>query len=229
MCFTSAAKTASLPGTKHSGETTKYMSPLQVFLQEKRKAVDNQRRRVSQLRANSRGAGETHRHFAGSFTLFLSVLTCTAWTGVAVACTVTDSLYKSSELSTGRKHLQASIRSCSKDIFPSSGLWQRREKHEIGCPLLTAKMVSRDQCFASRSVGKMLSHDQRLKPTVPEASRKKTLVHGRLRWIVKNWTTKGLPWSQRLSFILYWQTLRRESLLKFFFIATKRFDQRFAP
>ena len=74
----SAAKTASLPGTKHSGETTKYMSPLQVFLQEKRKAVDNHRRRVSQLRANSRGAGETHRHFAGSFTIVLSVLTYTA-------------------------------------------------------------------------------------------------------------------------------------------------------
>ena len=61
-----------------TAETTKYMSPLQVFLQEKRKAVDNQRRRVSQLRANSRGAGETHRRFAGSFTIVLSVLTCTA-------------------------------------------------------------------------------------------------------------------------------------------------------
>ena len=129
MCFTSAATTPSLPGTKHSAtaETTKYMSPLQVFLQEKRKAVDNQRRRVSQLWANSH---ETHRRFAGSFTIVLSVLTCTAWTGVAVACTLTDSLYKSSELSTGRKHLQALIRSCTKDIFPSSGLWQRREKHE---------------------------------------------------------------------------------------------------
>ena len=88
----------------------------------KRKAVDNQRRRVSQLRANSRGAGETHRCFAGSFTVVLSVLTCTAWTGVAVACTLTDSLYKSLELSTGHKHLQASIRSCTKDFFPSSGL-----------------------------------------------------------------------------------------------------------
>ena len=95
-------------------ETTKYMSPLQVFLQEKkRKAVDNLRRRVFQLWANSCGAGETHRRFAGSFTIVLSVLTCTAWTGVAVACTLTDSLYKSSELSTGRKHLQASIRSSS--------------------------------------------------------------------------------------------------------------------
>ena len=123
-----------------TAETTKYMSPLQVFLQEKRKAVDNQRRRVSQLRANSRGAGETHRRFAGLFTIVLSVLTCTAWTGVAVACTLTDSLYKSSELSTGRKQ-QASIRSCTKDIFPSSGLWQRREKHETGCPLLAAKMA----------------------------------------------------------------------------------------
>ena len=57
-----------------TAETTKYMSPLQVFLQEKRKAVDNQRRRVSQLRANSRGAGETHRRFACSFTIVLSVL-----------------------------------------------------------------------------------------------------------------------------------------------------------
>ena len=61
-----------------TAETTKYMSPLRVFLQEKRKAVDNQRRRVTQLRANSRGAGETHRRFAGSFTILLSVLTCTA-------------------------------------------------------------------------------------------------------------------------------------------------------
>ena len=61
-----------------TAETTKYMSPLQVFLQKKRKAVDNQRRRVSQLRANSRGAGETHRRFAGSFMIVLSVLTCTA-------------------------------------------------------------------------------------------------------------------------------------------------------
>ena len=26
-----------------------------------------------------------------------------------------------------------------------------------------------------------------------------------------------LPWSQRLPFILYWQILRRESLLKFFY------------
>ena len=56
----------------------------------------------SLIRANSRGAGEPHRRFAGSFTIVLSVLTCTAWTGVAVACTLTDSLYKSSELSTGR-------------------------------------------------------------------------------------------------------------------------------
>ena len=40
-----------------------------------------------------RGAGETHRRFAGSFTIVLSVLTCTAWTGVAVACTLTDSLW----------------------------------------------------------------------------------------------------------------------------------------
>ena len=35
-----------------TAKTTKYMSPLQVFLQEKQKAVDNQRRRVSQLRLN---------------------------------------------------------------------------------------------------------------------------------------------------------------------------------
>ena len=35
-----------------TAKTTKYMSPLQVFLQEKQKAVDNQRRRVSQLRSN---------------------------------------------------------------------------------------------------------------------------------------------------------------------------------
>ena len=40
-----------------------------------------------------RGAGETHRRFACSFTIVLSVLTCTAWTGVAVACTLTDSLW----------------------------------------------------------------------------------------------------------------------------------------
>ena len=53
-----------------------------------------------------------------------------------------------------------------------------------------------------------------------------------------------LPWSQRLSFTLYWKILRRESLLIFVFIDTKRweprkesflflptrrFDQRFAP
>ena len=38
-----------------TAETTKYRSPLQVFLQEKRKAVDNQKRRVSQLRANLMG------------------------------------------------------------------------------------------------------------------------------------------------------------------------------
>ena len=31
-----------------------------------------------------------------------------------------------------------------------------------------------------------------------------------------------LPWSQRLSFILYWQILRRESLLKFFFFLLAR-------
>ena len=37
-----------------------------------------------------RGVGETHRRFAGSFTIVLSVLTCTAGTGVAVACTLTD-------------------------------------------------------------------------------------------------------------------------------------------
>ena len=55
-----------------------------------------------QLRANSRGAGETHCRVAGSFTIVLSVLTCRAWAGVAVACTLTDSLYKYSELSTGR-------------------------------------------------------------------------------------------------------------------------------
>ena len=29
----------------------------------------------------------------------------------------------------------------------------------------------------------------------------------------------AIPWSQRLSFILYWQILRRESLLKFFLLA----------
>jgi len=38
-----------------TAEMTKYRSPLQVFLQEKRKAVDNQRRRVSQLQANLLG------------------------------------------------------------------------------------------------------------------------------------------------------------------------------
>ena len=31
-----------------------------------------------------------------------------------------------------------------------------------------------------------------------------------------------VPWSQRLSFILYWQILRREPLLLFFFVGTKR-------
>ena len=30
---------------------------------------------------------------------------------------------------------------------------------------------------------------------------------------------RSLPWSQRLSFIFYWQILRRESLLKFFLLA----------
>ena len=37
----------------------------------------------------------------------------------------------------------------------------------------------------------------------------------------KHWA-KWLPWFQRLSFILYWQILRREPLLIFFFIGTKR-------
>ena len=32
-----------------------------------------------------------------------------------------------------------------------------------------------------------------------------------------------VPWSQRLSFILYWQILRRESLL--IFLPARRFDQ----
>ena len=35
----------------------------------------------------------------------------------------------------------------------------------------------------------------------------------------------GVPWSQRLSFILYWQILRRESLL-IFFIGPKRWEPR---
>ena len=52
--------------------------PCRCSYRKKRKAVDNQRRQVSQLRANSRGAGETHRRFAGSFMIVLSVLTCTA-------------------------------------------------------------------------------------------------------------------------------------------------------
>ena len=30
---------------------------------------------------------------------------------------------------------------------------------------------------------------------------------------------RSLPWFQRLSFIFYWQILRRESLLKFFLLA----------
>ena len=37
-----------------------------------------------------RSFGETHRRFAGSFTIVLSVLTCTHWN--EVACTLTDSL-----------------------------------------------------------------------------------------------------------------------------------------
>ena len=41
-----------------------------------------------------------------------------------------------------------------------------------------------------------------------------------------NSVTVWLPWSQRLSFILYWQILRRESLLKFFFIGKKRWGPR---
>ena len=39
-------------------------------------------------------------------------------------------------------------------------------------------------------------------------------------------TFQLLPWSQRLSFILYWQILRRESLLEFFFIGKKRWEPR---
>ena len=52
------------------------------------------------------------------------------------------------------------ILNCTKDIFPSSGLWQRRDKDETGSPLLaaagTTKLASRDQCFAIRSAAKML-------------------------------------------------------------------------
>ena len=35
-----------------------------------------------------------------------------------------------------------------------------------------------------------------------------------------------VPWSPRLSFILYWQILRREQLLIFFFLGTKRWQPR---
>ena len=35
-----------------------------------------------------------------------------------------------------------------------------------------------------------------------------------------------VPWSQRLSCILYWQILRREPLLSFVFIGTKRWEPR---
>ena len=164
-----------------TAETTKYMSPLQVVFQEKRKAVDNQRRRVSQLWANSRGAGKKHRGFAHSFTIVLSVLPCTAWTRVAVAYTLTDSLYKSMELSTGRKHLQASIRSCTKDIFPSSGLWQRREKHDrlstfSGQNGITWSVFCKPQHHKNVITWpELFNHG--LNPTVPEASRKEALVH----------------------------------------------------
>ena len=41
-----------------------------------------------------------------------------------------------------------------------------------------------------------------------------------------NQMASRLPWSQRLSFILYWQILRREPLLIFFFLGTKRWEPR---
>ena len=51
-------------------------------------------------------------------------------------------------------------------VFPAfvkvqeGGKIRQRRENGTGCPLLAAKMASRDQCFASRSVAKMLSHDQ---------------------------------------------------------------------
>ena len=70
------------------------------------------------------------------------------------------------------------VLNCTKDIFPSSGLWQRQEKHETGCitwsvfckPQHRKNVITWPEFFIRGP-----------KPTVPEASRKKALVHGRLR------------------------------------------------
>ena len=73
------------------------------------------------------------------------------------------------------------ILNCTKDIFPSSGLRQRREKHETGC--ITWSVF----CMPHRRKNVITwpeFSNRGLKPTVPEASRKKALVHGCLRWIV---------------------------------------------
>lgn len=61
------------------------------------------------------GGGEIDHYFSSSFTIIFLVMTLafTAWTGVALACTLTDSLYESLQLSNSCKHLQVSIRSSS--------------------------------------------------------------------------------------------------------------------
>ena len=80
MCFTSATKTASLPGTKHNGRNNKiHVSSAGVLTGKTKSSRQPEITSIPlQLRANSRGAGETHRRVAGSFTVVLSVLTCTA-------------------------------------------------------------------------------------------------------------------------------------------------------
>ena len=45
------------------------------------------------------------------------------------------------------------------------------------------------------------------------------------RWVL-DISERALPWSQRLSCILYWQILRREPLLLIVFIGTKRWEPR---
>ena len=47
-----------------------------------------------------------------------------------------------------------------------------------------------------------------------------------LAWVQAISTCNQLPWSQRLSFTLYWQILRRESVLIFVFIGTKCWEPR---
>ena len=81
---------------------------------------------------------------------------------------------ESLEFSTGRKHLQASIRSWTKDIFPSSGLSQRRE-NETGCPQPKwHHVISVLQAAASQKCYHRI-FQPRTKTNVPEASRKKHL------------------------------------------------------